>query len=120
MAYLFPVEGEKWYALPDSATVPDIFRQQVRGWQLESNQIYIEGGGGVVIIYDLRCSGAPPSPFNRAWEVYAHGGQMSSCIELIRGPVIMLCAEGDPAANRDRVEKHYLSKLSKVSESEDN
>jgi hypothetical protein len=109
-AWLFPMEGEKPVPLPPhSCSLPSVFKQQCPGWEMDGSMIFVSTNEErtFFVFYDLRFHADPPSPFNRAWELYAHTGQLTSAIPLLRGPVVLVTKE-DLSPTRDRIEQHYL------------
>lgn len=108
--FIFPPEGEDYATNPsEGTTVADVFRSMIPGWSTEECLMnVVTDDANFVLFYDLKCYGEPASPYNRAYEVWAHQGQMTSAIELLRGPVIVMSSAED---TRDCIEQHYLKIL---------
>lgn len=113
--FIFPPDGEKYGTNPSdsSSTIADVFRRLVPGWSTEACLMnVVTDKENFVLIYDVKCWGEPQSPYNRAYEQWAHQGQLTSAIQLLRGPVVML-AKPDVDV-RDCVEQHYLKTLNEA------
>ncbi len=106
---LFSTKHKEPVLLPNEGNVNQVFEQEIDGYDAHRCGLLAHAGHGVMLIVDVNCE-TGGLPFNRAWELYAHQGQLASAIQLFRGPVIMAC-RGSLEDNRDNVEQLFLEKI---------